>query len=128
MEIWSKAISYSKRIRAEYNKRETTPQIIQKNPITKYAMMQILILISLMNTRQLKWSWILWEFKGKEAIFRSKSRWIVQGAKPTKYFFNLEKKNYVTKTLLQIKPKNSEITSDRKKINEQIETFFSETY
>ena len=68
------------------------------------------------------------EFKGKEAIFRSKSRWIEQGEKPTKYFFNLEKKNYVMKTLLQIKPYNSEITSDRKKIKQQIETFFSETY
>ena len=32
------------------------------------------------------------------------------------------------KTLLQIKPDNSEITSDWKKINQQIETFFSETY
>ena len=68
------------------------------------------------------------ELKGKEAIFRSKSRWIKQGEKPTKYFFNLEKKNYVMKTLLQIKPDDSEITSDWKKIDEQIETFFSETY
>ena len=32
------------------------------------------------------------ELKGKEAIFRSKSGWIEQGEKPTKYFFNLEKK------------------------------------
>ena len=32
------------------------------------------------------------------------------------------------KTLLQIKPDDSEITSDWKKIDEQIETFFSETY
>ena len=32
------------------------------------------------------------------------------------------------KTLLQIKPDDSEINSDWKKIDEQIETFFSETY
>ena len=32
------------------------------------------------------------------------------------------------KTLLQTKPDNSEITSDQKKINQQIETFFNETY
>ena len=31
------------------------------------------------------------------------------------------------KTLLQIKPDDSEITSDQKKIDEQTETFFSET-
>ena len=70
----------------------------------------------------------LYESIGKEAIFRSKVKWIEQGEKPTKYFFNLEKKNYVTKTLLQIKLDNGEITSDMKKINKQIEVFFSETY
>ena len=48
--------------------------------------------------------------------------------KPTKYFFNLEKKNYVTEILLQIKLDNGEITSDMNKINKQIEGFFSETY
>ena len=42
----------------------------------------------------------LYELKGKEAIFRSKVKWIDQGRKPIKYFFNLEKKNYVTKTFL----------------------------
>ena len=44
--------------------------------------------------------------------------------KPTKYFFNLEKKNYVTEILLQIKLDNGEITSDMNKINKQIEGFF----
>ena len=70
----------------------------------------------------------LYESKGKEAIFRSKVKWIEQGEKPTKYFFSLEKKNYVTKTLLQIKLDNGEITSDMKKINKQIDVYFSETY
>ena len=68
----------------------------------------------------------LYESKGKEARFKFK--WIEQGEKQTKYFFNLEKKNYVTKTLLQIKLDNGEITSEMKKINKQIEVLFSETY
>ena len=55
-------------------------------------------------------------------------KWIEQGEKPTKYFFDVEKKNYVTKTLLQIKLDNVQITSDMKKINKQIEVFFSKTY
>ena len=37
----------------------------------------------------------LYELKGKEAIFRSKVKWVEQGEKPTKYCFNLEKKHYV---------------------------------
>ena len=70
----------------------------------------------------------LHELKSKEAIFRSKIKWIEQGEKPTNYFFNLEKKHYVTKTLLKIKLDNGEITLDMKKINKQIEVFFRESY
>ena len=36
----------------------------------------------------------IYSTKGKEAMFRSKVKWVEQGEKPTKYFFNLEKRNY----------------------------------
>ena len=36
----------------------------------------------------------LHELRGKEAVFRSKMKWVEQGKKPTKYFYNLEKTNY----------------------------------
>ena len=39
-------------------------------------------------------------------------------------FFNLGKRNYARKTLSQVKLDNEEITSDRVKVNKQIETFF----
>ena len=50
-------------------------------------------------TRQLKAEYItlnedlclIYENKAKGAIIRSKTKWIVQGENPTKYFFNLEK-------------------------------------
>ena len=48
--------------------------------------------------------------------------------KANKVLFNLKKRNYVTKTLLQVKLDNGEITSDMKKINKQIDVYFSETY
>ena len=32
----------------------------------------------------------LHEIRGKEAIFRSKMKWVEQGEKPTKYSYNLE--------------------------------------
>ena len=35
----------------------------------------------------------IYDKKGMAAIFRSKCRWIEMGERPTKYFFNLEKKN-----------------------------------
>ena len=39
----------------------------------------------------------LYEIKGKGAIFRSKVRWVELGEKPTKYFFNMEKKITIKK-------------------------------
>ena len=39
----------------------------------------------------------IYSTKGKEAMFRSKVKWVEQGEKPTKYFFNLEKRNYEKK-------------------------------
>ena len=42
----------------------------------------------------------MYDPKGKETIFRSKTKWIGQGEKLIKYFFNLEKTNYAKKTLL----------------------------
>ena len=39
----------------------------------------------------------IYSTKGKEAMFRSKVKWVEQGEKPTKDFFNLEKRNYEKK-------------------------------
>ena len=36
----------------------------------------------------------LYENKGKQAMFRAKCRWVENGERPTKYFFNMEKRNY----------------------------------
>ena len=45
----------------------------------------------------------IYEAKGKGTIFRSKVRWVEQGEKPTKYFFNLEKRNFNRKVITEIK-------------------------
>jgi len=44
----------------------------------------------------------IYEAKGKGAIFRSKARWVEKGEKPTKYFFNLENRNYEKKIVSQL--------------------------
>ena len=44
--------------------------------------------------------------KGRETMFRSKSRWIEQGEKPTKYCFNLEKKKHEKKLIKELKTEN----------------------
>ena len=45
----------------------------------------------------------IYEEKGRAAIFRSKCRWVEKGERPTKYFFNLEKRNYNRKTITELR-------------------------
>ena len=117
MELRAKTISYSKKKRAEVKKRgiilqhnlhELDYKICNDADLNPHILDQYDAEKNELNS--------LYELKGKEAIFRSKVKWIEPGEKPTKLFFNLEKKNYVTKALLQIKIDNGEITSDMKKI------------
>ena len=45
-------------------------------------------------------------------MFRSRTRWIENGEKPTKYFFNLEKQNSEKKIITQLKTTDGEIIPD----------------
>ena len=67
----------------------------------------------------------IYEKRGQEAMFRSKTRWIEKGEKPTNYFFNLEKRNYEKKVIAQLNLENGVIISDMKQINKEIESFYS---
>ena len=58
-------------------------------------------------------------------MFRSRTRWIENGEKPTKYFFNLEKQNYEKKIITQLKTTDCEIISDLTKINKEIENYYN---
>ena len=51
-----------------------------------------------------------------------------EGEKPTKYFFNLEKRNYEKKTISQIKLNNGQKTTDPQLIQKEIESYFSGLY
>ena len=59
-------------------------------------------------------------------MFRSKVEWVEKGEKPTKYFFNLERKNYEKKTILQLKIGDNEVASDLQRINQEIESFYKD--
>ena len=70
-----------------------------------------------------------YENKGKAAIFRSKCRWVEKGEfKATKYFFNLEKRNYNRKTINEIRLENDETTTDETQILSMIQTYYSNLY
>jgi len=57
-------------------------------------------------------------------MFRSRTRWIENGEKPTKYFFNLEIRNYEKKIITQLKTTDGEIISDMTKVNKETENYY----
>ena len=54
----------------------------------------------------------IYEEKGRAAIFRSKCRWVEKGERPTKYFFNLEKRNYHRKTITELRIEGETTTNN----------------
>ena len=71
---------------------------------------------------------LIYENRGKGSIVRSKTRWIEQGEKPTKYFFNLEKRNYNHKTIIELKHPEGKSVTKEEEILEEIEIFYKELY
>ena len=56
---------------------------------------------------------LIYENRAKGSIVHSKTRWIEQGEKPTKYFFNLEKRNYNHETIKELKhPDGKSVTKE----------------
>ena len=58
------------------------------------------------------------------AITRSKAKWVEEGEKNTKYFLNLEKRNFNNKYIRKLITKNNEeITSLKDIINEEMQFY-----
>ena len=70
----------------------------------------------------------IYEENGKQAMFRAKCRWVENGQRPTKYFFNLEKSNYNKKTISELRLQDDSTTKNKKVILDQIETCYKNLY
>ena len=61
-------------------------------------------------------------------MFWAKCRWIENGKRPRKYFFNLEKSNYSKKTISELRLQDDSITRNETVILEQIENYYRNLY
>jgi len=68
----------------------------------------------------------IYEDRGKQAMFRSKCRWIENGEHATKYFFNLKKHNYNKKTIGELQLQDGSTTRSKKLIVDHIEAFYKD--
>ena len=60
-------------------------------------------------------------------IFRSKARWVEEGEKNTRYFLNLEKKNYLNKVITTLNI-DGKIITDPQKISKEQTKFYQNLY
>ena len=51
-----------------------------------------------------------------------------KGERPTKYFFNLEKRNYNKKTVTELKTDSDTTIKDEKQILDEIESYYNNLY
>ena len=66
--------------------------------------------------------------KTNGAVIRSRARYIEHGEKNTKYFFNLERRNYNMKVLAKLRLDNNEIITDPALILEEEKNFYKKLY
>ena len=59
---------------------------------------------------------------------RSRARWVKDGEKASKYFCNLENRNYLDKALGVLEKEGGEIITDQKGILEEVKCFYEELY
>lgn len=71
---------------------------------------------------------LVYENKGKDAIIRFKTKWIELGKKPTKYFFNLEKRNYNRKVIRSLKKPDGEPITEELEVLKAIELYYRNLY
>ena len=71
----------------------------------------------------------IYDTRGKGAMFRSKVQWTEEGKKPTKYFFNIEKRNFNTKVIAELKPDpDGNVIVDEKEIMREIHSYYADLY
>ena len=125
MKLRSKPIGYSKEKRCKLrNKEEVLQKELQEldSKICNGDYFDQDILEKFNTTKEeLK---RLHEVRGNEAMFRSKMKWVEQGEKSTKYFYNLQKTNYEKKLIREVKLQNEEIISNLSQVNKGIEAFY----
>ena len=64
----------------------------------------------------------------KGLAIRSRANWIENGEKPTKYFCNLEKRNYINKNITKIIRNDGIEIIDQKEILHEIQYFYKDLY
>ena len=61
-------------------------------------------------------------------LIRSRSQWVAEGEKPSKYFCALEQGNYLDKTIKYLQKKDQSYTRDQKEILNEVKNFYANLF
>ena len=61
-------------------------------------------------------------------MYRSKCRWVEKGERPTKHFFNLEKRNYNRKVISELETETGEHITNETLILLEIDSYYNNLY
>ena len=61
-------------------------------------------------------------------IIRSRLKWAEEGEKPTRYFCNLESRNYVNKVIAKVVKDDGTVVTKQKEIFEEVKHFYKTLY
>ena len=61
-------------------------------------------------------------------MIRARVRWAEEGEKPSKYFCNLESRNYINKTIFKITKDDGSVINKQEEILKEIQSFYKELY
>ena len=64
----------------------------------------------------------------KRVMFHCKQRWHQLGECSSRYYFNMEKHNYISRTMYEVRKNNGELTKDYHEILNEQKTFYQELY
>ena len=70
----------------------------------------------------------IYERKARAAMYKSKWRWVEKGDCPTKYFFNLEKRNYNRKVISELETETGEHITNETLILLELESYYNNLY
>jgi hypothetical protein len=70
----------------------------------------------------------LHEEKAKGAFIRSKAKWSTEGEHLTKYFCNLEKHNYTSKTIKTVTREDGTVTTNQNEILNEVKLVYEHLY
>ena len=131
MEIRGLTIAYSKNKAKRQRKRESDVQIRLEELEKRISESTNADFINkALNEKEILKQQLLlfYEEKANGLMLRSKTRWTEKGEKPTKYFFNLEKRNYSRKKIAELELPNGKQLHKTDEIMKEIENFYKDLY